>query len=217
MNTIASAINDDLQETGFMFLPSLAERYALPFEFIKNAVKERIGSVIQGTLVEDELFTEAFERAHYARMRGAMRALSKPTTLPQLMKLHAGLNLKLATEHARQIVEAKEAPVEVRGSSVSMVITPFIFARLQERQVRSFFAQNGYIEYSMLQGLGIVGPQKYLADKFPGGMALATSYVDPSVVQRGVDAAEAAVAESTYLNVANELVRSSNIMMGMTL
>lgn len=96
-----------------MLISTIAEKFSLPYEFLRNAIVMRVGKSINCTMQGDELYTAAFVQMHSARVRGALRALSRPTPISDLNKLLPGVHTKLAAQEATRCVSTGELDAEL--------------------------------------------------------------------------------------------------------
>ena len=65
----------------------------------------------------------------------------------------------------------------------SAVYKPRVHTAIQETQAESFYADNGFIEFSMLEGLGIKQPEAYVRKALPEGVSLETVHCHPQTVE----------------------------------
>ena len=65
----------------------------------------------------------------------------------------------------------------------SAVYKPRVHTAIQETQAESFYADNGFIEFSMLEGLGIKQPEAYVKKALPEGVSLETVHCHPQTVE----------------------------------
>ena len=65
----------------------------------------------------------------------------------------------------------------------SAVYNPRVHTAIQETQAESFYADNGFIEFSMLEGLGIKQPEAYVRKALPEGVSLETVHCHPQTVE----------------------------------
>ena len=74
-----------------------------------------------------------------------------------------------AVARARVHVAAGRGLADVRG--------PVVHAPAQVAGVRTFFEQNGLIEYAALSRMAVRDPKAYLLSTYPGGVALSSCYM----------------------------------------
>lgn len=70
-------------------ISDLALHYSLSTELVAAAVSPRIGTLIQGRLEGNLLYTPAYIRSVKARLRGALRGAAAPLVLTALVKVGA--------------------------------------------------------------------------------------------------------------------------------
>ena len=81
-------INEKLQQTGTIAIPSLTKVYDLPAEFLIEQVHARLGSIIEGFKDETDpkvLLTTSHVARNRARIRGVLSAVTVPTSLGSII------------------------------------------------------------------------------------------------------------------------------------
>lgn len=89
LDDIAAEVNTELQETGQITLTAIAARYNFSSDFVVEAMRRRIGSMIDGQLqagATGVIYTTAFVERHHARLRGALSAVTLPGSVTKLRK-----------------------------------------------------------------------------------------------------------------------------------
>ncbi|CAI8608000.1 unnamed protein product [Vicia faba] len=79
--------------------------------------------------------------------------------------------------------------------------TPAVFAVAQKESVDSFFSQNSFISYDVLQKLGIPQPVQFLQvtnPRYPEGKPLVTTFVHPSMIEMLDAATEDALERGSW-------------------
>lgn len=200
LDTIAEEINESLQESGSCGLVELAQRFALPADFMRQAIETRLGpGGVQGYIEDGQLYTASFIQLHAARTRGIMRALVRPTNLRTLIQRHGLMESRLSKEIAALL---KEGAIKgtLKGAEDRAIYTPDLFLRGQHAGVDSFFATNGYIDYKKVERLSIPNPKAFLAAKYPTAMQLSSMALSENMVQSVHMAAEDANNAHLFMN-----------------
>ncbi|CAI8616609.1 unnamed protein product [Vicia faba] len=95
----------------------------------------------------------------------------------------------------------------VKGGEISGSVragvhwTPAVFAVAQKESVDSFFSQNSFISYDVLQKLGIPQPVQFLQvtnPRYPEGKPLVTTFVHPSMIEMLDAATEDALERGSW-------------------
>ncbi|XP_023230156.1 E3 UFM1-protein ligase 1-like [Centruroides sculpturatus] len=169
LDGIADEINDKLQQTGQITIGELTKQYDLPGDFLEEIVHERLGISIQGQADPFDsrtIFTEAYIAKYNAIIRGVLSAITRPTTLNNLIN-----NYKIPERLFYSIIDDLLKNNYIHGSisggrSERASYIPDIYAKSQNEWIDSFFMQNNYIEYDSLLRLGISEPKAYIMKKF---------------------------------------------------
>lgn len=85
---IMEEVNDMLQDAGVVFISDLAYQFSLPFDFIRQALEQRMSTIVQGVLKSDQLYTTSYVESHHARVRGAFAAVMAPTPVSEISAKH---------------------------------------------------------------------------------------------------------------------------------
>ena len=88
LETMCVQINENLQQTGTIAIPSLTKIYDLPAEFLIEQVHARLGSIIEGFKDETDpkvLLTTSHVARNRARIRGVLSAVTVPTSLGSII------------------------------------------------------------------------------------------------------------------------------------
>ena len=166
LDDVAAEVNQELQEAGQLALSDMANRYNFTSEFMARQMRQRLGTVIDGTMEQGGvLYTAAYMERHLAKMRGIFSAVTSPGSIAEL-RTSFKLQDSLFTKHLNDLIQSSR----VRGSYQSgrAQYTPAIHSVAQETSLDTFYKQNGFIDYSMISNLNIKGPQKYAQKRFQG-------------------------------------------------
>lgn len=188
LDSLAEEVNALLQGCGKLTLAELAVAHTLSTDFVRGVVEGRLGAIIDAKMSGSTLFTAAYVCRHTARVRGVLSAVTRPASLPGLLKRHA-LDESLFFEDVAEL----HASGRVAGTlQAKTSLTPAVHKAMQAASVSSFLEQNGAVEYSKLAALNVRDPRAYLLQQHEGGVALASCYMLPPVLA----SAEAAVEEA---------------------
>ena len=175
LDTLAEEINEELKGAGKLMIGELAVKHTLTTEFLLRLVEPRLGTVIQAKLSSGSLYTSAYVARHAAKVRGVLTAVTRPVSLPQLIKDY-GFTEGLFFDCVAELVASGRLSGLLHGKST---FTPSLYVNAQSASVLAFFQQNGVLEYSLLTSkLQVKDPRAYLAEKLPGGVALSSCYMN---------------------------------------
>ena len=198
LDGVVEEINKTLEDVGQLSVVDVATRFSLPAAFMKAALDARAGSLLEGQLKGNEIFTEAFVDRHKARVRGAFAGLTRPTPLRIMVTQHSLLE-NLAYTQLKAWVDGGVLPGKLKGSEARSIYTPDIFSQGQSAAVEAFFTQNGYIEYSALKKLEIANGKAFLKDKYPKGIGLQSLWLSQTNVESLAASLEEAFSTCGYL------------------
>lgn len=88
MNKIAEEINDQLMQHGSINVAELMVHYNLPAEFLQSLIEKELGKTILGKQDTQNFrifYTESFIARNRAKVRGALSAITKPTSLSAVL------------------------------------------------------------------------------------------------------------------------------------
>jgi hypothetical protein len=197
LDKVAEEINESLQVYTQLTLVELAERFALPQEYLAKNIRKRLGTIIKdGILEEDILYTKTFLLRYKARIRGLLSAVTKPISIPHLLMQHQ-LHKKIFDSILYELLKEKRLAGELQGA----YYVPYIFDVSRRNFIDSFFKQNGYIAYDMVAQMEYPNPKKFLQTTYTDGVALKTCFLSRHVIEN-IDASIAeALATESWLNV----------------
>ena len=191
LETICVQINEKLQQSGTISLPSLTKVYDLPSDFLIEQIHERLGSIIEGFKDETDpkvLLTTSHVARNRARIRGVLSAVTVPTTVSSIISKF-GFQEKLFFTLAEELVRTGRLPGVLTGGRTAGKASyiPHSYARAQTAWVDSFYASNGYLEYDAVARIGISEAQSYVKKKFgtdSGILYLAGCCVGPNIMEQ---------------------------------
>jgi hypothetical protein len=91
LDRIAEEINESLQDAGELLLMDLGKRFNISVDFLAEALEKRCGRILQAQIENDSIYTQEFVKRQEAKIRGALIAVTTPTPIYSIIKLH---NLK---------------------------------------------------------------------------------------------------------------------------
>ncbi|PON66978.1 E3 UFM1-protein ligase [Parasponia andersonii] len=216
-DNVAEEVNDRLQECSQIALAELAAQLLVGSELIASILEPRLGTLVKGRLEGGQLYTPAYVARVSAMVRGASRGITVPTnltvlwsSLQQLLQEMDGTNgVVVDSSFFQSIFNGLLKEGEILGSLRAGVHwTPNVFAVAQKESVDSFFSQNSFISYEVLQNLGIPQPIQYLKSRYPEGTALVDVFVHPSLIEMLDAATEDALERSSWIGALSVLPAS---------
>ncbi|CAB4010178.1 E3 UFM1- ligase 1, partial [Paramuricea clavata] len=147
LDHIAEEINEKLQESGLVSIGELAKTFGFTTDFMLETIEDRLGSIIHGKLDRLErgvLFTDAFIARHTARIRGVLSAITRPTSLSNLI-IQYDFQEKLFYTVINDLIEQGRLSGTIQGRQDKANFVPDIYSRTQNAWVDAFYQQNGYL------------------------------------------------------------------------
>lgn len=147
------------------------------------------------------LYTPAFISRCKAKIRGALVGLTKPTPVSQIIS-QTGLQERLFFSLTNELPTGT-----LTSKSSGAIYIPHIYTKTQNEWVKSFFRQNGYLEYDSVAALGVADPKGFIQKQLPNEKL---SYLNKCVLgQRIIDQVEStleeSIATSTFLDISTVL------------
>ncbi|KAF6164353.1 hypothetical protein GIB67_037510 [Kingdonia uniflora] len=208
-DSVGEEINDRLQECSQIALAEIAANLHIGSELLSAVLEPRLGTIVKGRLEGGQIYTPAYVARVSAMVRGATRGLTVPTNLATVWSL-----LQVVLQEAdgsngvavdgtffQSLFNGLVKEGEILGLIRAGVHwTPTVFAHAQRESVDSFFSQNSYINYEVLQKLAIPQPKQYLQSRYPEGIPLDTVFVHPSMVEMLDATAEDAIEHGGWID-----------------
>ncbi|CAI8608306.1 unnamed protein product [Vicia faba] len=209
-DSIAEEINERLQECSQIALTELAAQLNVGLDLIASVLEPRLGTIVKGRLEGGQLYTPAYVARVSAMVRGASRGITVPTNLTVLwsslqnllQEMDGASGVAVDGSFFQSLFNGRVKGGEISGSVRAGVHwTPAVFAVAQKESVDSFFSQNSFISYDVLQKLGIPQPVQFLQvtnPRYPEGKPLVTTFVHPSMIEMLDAATEDALERGSW-------------------
>lgn len=206
-DSIAEEINERLQECSQIALTELAAQLNVGLDLVASILEPRLGTIVKGRLEGGQLYTPAYVARVSAMVRGAARGITVPTNLTVLwsslqnllQEMDGASGVAVDGSFFQSLFNGLVKGGEILGSVRAGVHwTPAVFAVAQKESVDSFFSQNSFINYDVLQKLGIPQPIQFLQSRYPEGKPLVTTFVHPSMIEMLDAATEDALERGSW-------------------
>ncbi|KAG8269079.1 E3 UFM1-protein ligase 1 [Homalodisca vitripennis] len=168
---IAEEINERLTQQGQVSIADLTRQYDLPSDFLQSVVEKQLGKVIFAKQDKQDhrlFFTDAFVARNKAIVRGALVAATRPISITAVLN-QCGISERTFFSVIDSLLESKEVAGTLtsrQGGTATFI--PHVYSKAQSEWVNNFYKQNGYIEYSALNRLGISDAQSFVKRQFSG-------------------------------------------------
>nr|CAG4641501.1 EOG090X0267 [Eurycercus lamellatus] len=203
IDRVAEEINETLQHSGQIVLVELTKQYELPIEFLLQQLVSRIGTIIQGQQDKHDhhvFFTEGFLARNKARVRGALSAITVPTSVSAIIAQN-----KFPEPVVDELISNKRILGSLSGGRQANVATfiPDIYSRSQSEWIDNFLKQNGYLEYDALTRLGLPDPKGYCRKRFKEIplLFLSTCCVGSDILEQVDAAIEEALSSNSWIEI----------------
>nr|SVE84122.1 EOG090X0267 [Daphnia pulex] len=207
LDRIAEEINENLQQSGQITVVELSKQYELPMEFVLQLIRSRLGTVIQGQQDKHDhhvFFTEGFLARNRARIRGALSAITVPTSVSTIIAQNK-LPERLFFAFADELINTKRIQASLSGGRQVNVATfiPEIHSRSQNEWIDNFLKQNGYLEYAALTRLGLGDPKSFCRKRFKDTslLYLSSCCVGSNILGQIEAAIEEAISSQSWVEV----------------
>ena len=200
-DNLAIEMNETLQETGLLPLAQLSREVSLPVSTLAKELAPRVGDLINGTYDKktDTLFTTAFVERQAAKLRGACSAATRPVHLGKIMEIH-GITASLGHSCVKDMIASGRLQGQLQGHSTNPVFIPSLYTSAQNQWADSFYKQNGYITFEMMQNKGIDNPQSVIS-RFADSVVLSSGCVSDSSIAGAQSVVEEAIVTDSYIEL----------------
>ncbi|XP_042501540.1 E3 UFM1-protein ligase 1 homolog [Macadamia integrifolia] len=208
-DSVAEEINERLQECSQIALAELAAQLHVGSELLATVLEPRLGTIVKGRMEGGQLYTPVYVTRVNAMVRGATRGITVPTNLSTvwsslqqlLLEMNGTSGVTVEGPFFQSLFSGLVKGGEILGSLRAGVHwTPAVFAHAQKESVDSFFSQNSFISYEVLQKLAVPQPKQYLQSRYPEGILLDTVFVHPSMIEMLDAATEDAVEHASWID-----------------
>jgi len=213
LDRIAEEVNEELQTRGCVNLAQLTTKFDLTLEFLHSAFASRLGSIIRGQIDpvdKNVIYTAAYLARHHSRVQGALRGLTRPTSVSSLLQV-IGCDARIFFSVLDKLLaEKKVHGTLVGGHQETANFVPDVYSKTQDEWVSAFFKQNGYFDYATMSRLGISDPKSYIQRNFNREklLHLSSVCVGQGFLTAFEGVVEDAVADGTWYDVRTQDVTS---------
>lgn len=202
---VAEQINDALtaSEHGVDNIGSIASRYALPIDIVREVLSTHQGTLVNASLDSqnpDILRSEASIARDRAAARGLLRAVTAPTPLSDLSRLR-GLPLALVATLAEEMLEDGSLSGSRVGRGARAVFVPAVFSRAAAEAARSAFASNGFVTKDRLSKMHVGDIGGLVYEHLKDAVVFDACLVDRTLLETLSTSAVEAVSGSSWLDV----------------
>ena len=183
LNSISEEIIKTLEDNnGSIILTDLSNKYDFSMNWIRNYLTDKINEgKIQGLLYPTRLFTKNYIQLQKNLIRPILCTAIEPTPL-SFFNSSYGLDETIVVDLIKECL--KEG---VKGTFKSNIFEPDVYKQLQKEILLGSLSQNGYVEFSLLNSIGIKDSISFIKDNIKNhkeGVFLSSSFLDKSLKTR---------------------------------
>ncbi|KAG0267395.1 E3 UFM1-protein ligase 1 [Actinomortierella ambigua] len=206
---ITREMNSELDQRGFLTTVEQSKRYNLGLDYMRQFLKDRVGSQIHGTWdTVDQGFVYAgwFKTQQKAALLKLLCELDEPTTLATLRArrvVHDQFFFGLCDALVKE--EASALPGTIKGWHDQGIFVPRQFVKHQASSIESFFDQNGFIAFESVTKHGVSDPKNYIRKLRPNALLLETHAVQESIWSVVDASVEDAITSVSWVDIKGDL------------
>lgn len=205
LSSVAEEINDSLSssEHGTEDVGSIASRYALPVDIVREVVNTHLSTVINATLDSqnhDLLRSDASIARDRAAAIGLLSATSIPTPLSDLANLKP-IPITFVADLAKQMLQEGKLNGALSGRGTSTVFVPQVYSKAAEEVASNTFAVNGFITLERISKMHIPDSSSFIDNHLQGAIVLNQCAVSPTVIDTLATSASEVIMGEHWLDV----------------
>ncbi|VDL19383.1 unnamed protein product [Hymenolepis diminuta] len=199
---IAEEIRDRLEFRGVMTVTDFARSYNLTPQFLLSIINDYNGTLFQIQQDGDRLCTQVFISNQKAKVYGYLSAVVTPISVAD-----CAAKLDIPQKVFTVIIESLISGGKIKGSLIAgkNVFIPTCYQRSQDKYIDDFLKQNGYIEWTIVQRIGIPDPSSYLRQRFPSAIHTKEFTINESVVSQIKSVLEDKSPDTHWIDVSSYL------------
>ena len=192
IENLCQEINLNLQEFGQVTLSELTYKYSLPATFLKEQIEKRLGSTIKAQFSKNNtLVTDTYLIRHLGKLRGALRAITKPYDLK-------AYDQSLVVLQVNELINSGQ----IKGTLDGIIFIPQVYQNTVWDEIQSYYFVNKYIEYDFIKRrLAYIDDNDYksVCNKLGNGENLTDCYINVELID-------------DFKNRVKEIMRNKNFM-----
>lgn len=199
---VAEEIRDRLEFRGVMTVTDFARSYNLTPQFLLTIINDYNGTLFQIQQDGDRLCTQVFISNQKAKVYGYLSAVVTPISVAD-----CAAKLDVPQKVLTGIIESFISGGKIKGFLIAgkSVFIPTCYQRSQDKYIDDFLKQNGYIEWTIVQRIGIPDPSSYLRQRFPSAIHTKEFTINESVVSQIKSVLEDKSPDTHWIDVSSYL------------
>ncbi|VDM18276.1 unnamed protein product, partial [Hydatigera taeniaeformis] len=164
---ITEEIRDRLEFRGVMSMIDLVRIYNFAPQFLASIISDHSGVLFDVSRDGDKLYTNLYLDKQESKILGYLSAVITPTSL-----IDCGSKLDIPPKVLSRLTGTLISVGKLKGALTAgkSIYTPLCYRKAQDAFVSDFVKQNGYVDWAIVQRVGIPDPSSYLRSRFPSAI-----------------------------------------------
>ena len=164
---IAEEVRDRLEFRGVLTVTELTRLYNFTPQFMNSVLNEYNGILFNIHKEGDKIYTQMFLPKQKSKVFGYLCAVVTPISIADCAN-----KLDLPPKFLTGVIDSLVSTGKLRGALAAgrSIYTPSCYRRAQDAYIEDFLKQNGYVDWNLVQRLGIPDPSSYLRSRFPNAI-----------------------------------------------
>lgn len=199
---IAEEIRDRLEFRGVVSMIELSRIYNFTPQFLTSTIGEYNGVLFNVHRDGDRLYTHLFMAKQKSKILGYLSAVITPTSLAD-----CGSELDIPLKVLLRLIDTLISSGKLKGTLTGgkSLYTPLCYLKAQDAFISDFVKQNGYVEWTIVQRIGIPDPSSYLRSHFPSAIHTKGFTVCESTVSQIRAVLEDKALDTSWIDVSHYL------------
>lgn len=206
--SVAEEVNDGLasSESGTDDVGSIATRYSLPVDLIRQVIQKHQGTIIHSKFDPESgvIRSAASVARQEAAARGLLRAVTAPTSLADIASTRE-LPQTLLHQMATEMLQHGLITGSIEGKSSRAVFIPDVFVKATTTAVSSAYATNGFVSFSQLRKFFVQNIPDFVQKNLAGGIMLQECVVSSVLLDTIATSVSEALEQGSWLDVQSAL------------
>ncbi|KAF9147307.1 E3 UFM1-protein ligase 1 [Linnemannia schmuckeri] len=203
LQEMSSQLNEELAQRGFLTALEVARKYKFGIDFVRQFLKDRVGSTIPGqwdTVDRGLVVAPWFHEHEKVTLLKALHQLQEPTSLASLRARNV-VQEQLMYGLCDTLAKETGLPGTFKGVGDQGIFVPQPYEQQQTDWIETFFKNNGFIELDAIKKHGVTDPKAYMQANHPTALLLETHAVKESIWSIIDASVEDAIANLSWIDV----------------
>ncbi|EGC33165.1 hypothetical protein DICPUDRAFT_98651 [Dictyostelium purpureum] len=205
LDSVVQEIQEQLLEVGKLHINDLSNRFSLGVDLLTDIIQSRVGKSLNAVFDSQEvLYTQAHIDRHYHKVMGLFSSVTQPCIILQLIRkqpIQYQFNERLVVQQLQQLIDSKRIQGIIQGKGNNAEYIPNIFSSQRSKWIETFYNQNQFITFDSLLKFQINDPVSYLKNNFKNGIALSSTFINNSIIDKIDDSITDIIENSSWLEI----------------